>query len=456
MRVGVDGFNMAMARGTGVATYARTLTQCLGGLGHAVDVLYGMQMGPKTPRALREILLFDGLGSDVVRKPPSPFTPRWLSEVTGTPFGFTAFEVPITGRVVASALEGRMPHFDRVLNVLDLWGVAERYFRRTKRFLKVRVANPPAVMHWTYPLPIVLEGARNIYTIHDLVPLRLPYTTLDNKRYYYRLIRGCLRAGDHVCTVSDTSRRDITDLFPISGDRVTNTYQSFAPPRQALEESDAEVADQVRGLFGLHPRGYFLFFGAIEPKKNVGRMIEAYLTSGLSTPLVIVGARSWKSEAETQLLSPSGTMGARRMGAEAKGGSRILQLDYLPISMLMTLVRGAKAVLFPSLYEGFGLPVLEAMALGTPTLTSTEGSLPEVAGDASVPVQPYDVRSIAEGMRRLDGDAGLRTELSARGLVQADRFSMARYQDRVAAMYDAVLAGAPGRPMVPPEPKREV
>lgn len=445
-RVGIDGFNLAMRRGTGVATYARTLSHCLHGLGHPVDVLYGMSIGGRTPPALREVLFFDGLDQERGRKPPIPFTPRWLRELAGAPLGQDAVEIPITGRVVAQGFAGRMPHFERILNAPDLFGVAERYFRRHKRFLRVRVPDPPALMHWTYPLPITLEGARNIYTIHDLVPLRLPYTTLDNKRYYDRLIRGCLRWGDHICTVSDASRQDILDLFAPPGDRVTNTYQAFAPPAQALAQSDTQVAGQLRGVFGLEPGGYFLFFGAIEPKKNLGRLIEAYLTSGLKTPLVIVGARAWRSEQDLQLIRLD------TAGLGLAQAQQVRQLDYLPIAMLLTLVRGARAVVFPSLYEGFGLPVLEAMSLGTPTLTSTEGSLPEVAGDAAVSVNPYDPGAIADGLRWLDGDAELRAELSARGRRQAARFSMERYQERVAAMYAEVLAAPRGQSMLPAGP----
>ena len=166
-------------------------------------------------------------------------------------------------------------------------------------------ARQPDIMHWTYPLPIRLEGARNIYTLHDLVPLRLPYTTLDNKRYYLRLLRGCLRWGDHICTVSESSRRDIIDLLGARPDQVTNTYQSIRinkPPAQT--DTPEGLAAWLRGLFGLEPGRYFLFYGALEPKKNIGRLIEAYLSASLPIPLVIVGGRAWKSEGELRLTQP--------------------------------------------------------------------------------------------------------------------------------------------------------
>ena len=439
-RIGIDGYNLALARGTGIATYARTLTHCLERLGHPIDVLYGLNIQPGTAPTLKEVQFFDQLATEKAPRRPKYPAPAWWKQAALSTLGRTATEIPITGAVVADAFEGRMPHFDRILNVHDLWVTADRHFNLTGRFLRLRWPDPPAIMHWTYPLPILLEGARNIYTIHDLVPLRLPHTTLDNKQNYFRLIDRCLRWGDHICTVSETSRQDIIDLFPADPDRVTNTYQSFAPPAQTLALSDAEVADQVRGLFGLEPQGYFLYFGAIEPKKNVGRLLEAYLTAGFETPMVVVSARSWKNEAETRLLNPAGATDGR--------AQNVIQMEYMPIAMLMTLVRGARAVCFPSLYEGFGLPVLEAMALGTPTLTSSTGALPEITAGASLAIAPYDTASIAAGLHRLDTEPALRADLSARGRLRAADFDMAHYEARVTAMYDRVLATPRNRSML--------
>lgn len=438
-RIGLDGFNMAMPRGTGVATYGRELSRTLGRMGHSVDVLFGMSIDGRTPELLREILFFDSLESEKRRKTPIPMTPRWLREILFTSLGLASTEIPVTGLVVAEALAERMPYHDRILNAPDLFDVANRYFRRTKRFLRVRVANPPQVMHWTYPLPILMQGARNIYTMHDLVPLRLPYTTLDNKRAYLRLIRGCLRWGDHVCTVSEASRRDILSLFSVDPDRVTNTFQTAGLSEQVKPGED--IAGWLTRLFGLTYKGYFLFYGALEPKKNIGRMIQAYLASGVQTPLVIIGGRSWKAEGELRLIGTA-------EGGHARGAGQIHVLDYMPGTWLGTLVRGARAVLFASLYEGFGLPVLEAMQLGTPVLSSTTSSLPEVAGAAALLVDPYDPGAIAGAMRALDDDPGLRAQMSEAGLIQAEHFAPARYAERLAALYGKVLSTPPGVPMI--------
>jgi glycosyltransferase involved in cell wall biosynthesis len=113
----------------------------------------------------------------------------------------------------------------------------------------------------------------------------------------------------------------------------------------------------------------------------------------------------------------------------------VLQIDYAPFPLLVSLIRGAKAVLFPSLYEGFGLPALESMSLGTPVLTSNTASMPEVVGDAALQVDPYDTRALVEGIRALDSDADLRGRLAEAGPVRAEDFSPERYQARLTEVY---------------------
>lgn len=434
-RIGVDAFNIAMAKGTGVATYARVLTSALEAMGHPVDVLYGTGPGPRASGLFREVSFFDSLESDAAqRRPPFP-SPRWAAEAAASLLRrpARAVPVPIGGRVLSRDFADRMPAFDRILGCPGLWGRAERHFRRTGRFLEVRAPDPPAVMHWTYPLPIRMRGARNVYTMHDLVPLRMPHATLDHKGRYLRLVRGCARWGDHVCTVSESSRRDIVDLLGVPPSRVTNTFQSSIPAPGAVDEAGLDA--WLQGLFGLRRDGYILFFGALEPKKNVGRLLEAYLGSGIETPLVLVGGRSWKAEADLRLIQPD---------SAAAGAGTVLRLDYVPGRWLTSLVRGARAVAFPSLAEGFGLPALEAMQLGVPVLAGGAGGLPEVVGGAALVVDPYDVAAIALGLRRLDGDPALRAALAAAGPLRARSFSMPEYQARLRALYATVLSTPPG------------
>ncbi len=435
-RVMIDGYNLAMPRGTGVSTYGYQLAATLGNMGIAVDGLYGLRMG--FARKLREIMFFESLAHEHLTRTPRQGGWRWMGELGGGILPPRARLVPRTGRVITANFSNRLPDYGRLFSIPDLFERANRHFKRFRTFLTVSVPNPPEIMHWTYPVPVRLAGAKNIYTLHDLVPLKLPFASGDNKRHYFRLIRETVRSADHLVTVSDASAADIKDLFKFRHAKLTNTFQAVRLPSAVTAETEDEVAQTVKGVFNLPHRGYFLFFGAIEPKKNVGRLLEAYLSLGTETQLVIVGTKSYNSDEELRLLQRDETAPLRA------NFRRVRRLDYLPRSLLMRLVRGARAVVFPSLYEGFGLPVLEAMLVGTPVLTARNSSLTEVAGDAALFVDPYSVPSIAAGLRALDTDAELRARLAAAGPAQAARFSVDAYQARLAAMYADVLGGSRG------------
>jgi glycosyltransferase involved in cell wall biosynthesis len=426
LRIGIDGYNLALPNGTGVATYGTVLGRTLAAAGHRIEGVFGIDPGREP--AIAETQFFDALArAEPRRRTRLQFSARWLNLRAQAlrPGGLVASEVPLTDRVEKAAFADRLPPFERIVTRAGLFDIAHRRFVLTGRMLTLRLPDPPAIMHWTYPVPVRLAGARNIYTLHDLVPLKLPYTTLDAKRIYHALVGACVAEAAQICTVSEASRADILSFFPTDPGRVTNTYQASPLGDDATDGDPEGDAAAVRGTFGLERDGYFLFFGAVEPKKNVGRLLQAYLGTEITTPLVIVGARAWKSEGELALLPEQ--------------SDRIVRLPYLPRALLLKLVRGARAVLFPSLYEGFGLPVLEALQLGTPVLTSRTSSLPEVAGDAAVYVDPYQVPSIAEAMTRLDRDSGLRARLASAGPVQATQFSTARYVERLDRLYEAAL-----------------
>lgn len=437
LTIGIDGFNLAMPRGTGVATYGLGLAEAVAAIGHETLGVFGIDVGDR--EATRELLFYDRIGKERGHETRKQHRRRLRRETFRSFLPAHGYEVPITDAVEKQAFAGRLPSFDRLVSSPALFDIADRRLRRAGSFLTLRMPNPPAIMHWTYPVPVRFEGARNVYTLHDLVPLKLPYTTLDNKQHYRKLIELCVREGDHVCTVSESSRSDILELFPsVSPDKVTNSYQTAPVPAELLARDPAEDAAVVEGLFGLQRRGYFLFFGALDPKKNLARIIEAYLTSGSETPLVIVGARHWGTEQEARIFGDQ-KKGISLYGEAAAKG--LVQLDYLPREMLLRLVRGAKAVMFPSLYEGFGLPALEAIRLGTPVISSTISSLPEVVGDAGLLVDPYDAQAIAGAMRALDTDPALAKRLSAAAPAQVARFSDEAYRARLSAMYAKILAG---------------
>ncbi|KWC77574.1 glycosyltransferase family 4 protein [Burkholderia cepacia] len=430
--IALDGHNLALPKGTGVATYAKSLAEVIRGMGWNAWTLYGAPIPASQNAMMREIAFFDFLGGAKKKQGFLGKIGKELGELLGSPFGYTATEIEQSGVVETRRFDARLPNGARIFNVNDLFLVARKYFKLHGRFLNVKFESQPDIMHWTYPLPVRAVGIPNIYTIHDLVPLRLPYTTLDNKRYYHRLIKTCIDSGEHICTVSEKSKEDIKNLFSISDQKLTNTYQAvdMGPLANARAISEAEM--EVEGIYGLRPYEYFLFFGAIEPKKNVGRLIEAYLSSKVNAKLVIVGSAAWKSREEMKLFHSL-------VKSDSEAARNIKMFDYAPRSFLTSLIRCSKAVVFPSLYEGFGLPVLEAMQLGVPTLTSSEGSLPEISGGASLTVDPYDISSIAKGLFRLDQDAAIRSELGSAGLIQAKTFSSEIYRTRLASMYASLI-----------------
>jgi alpha-1,3-rhamnosyl/mannosyltransferase len=169
---------------------------------------------------------------------------------------------------------------------------------------------------------------------------------------------------------------------------------------------------RVLADWGLVPDGYLLFMGTIEPRKNLLRLLQAAeLAGNRAGPLVLAGADGWGSDEV-----------ARRIQSLRRAG-RLTYLGYVPDEARPALINGARGFVYPSLYEGFGLPVLEAMACGVPVLASNVSSLPEVVGSAGLMVDPADVDAIAQGMVRLWEDEALRRELSTRGLQQAAGFS---------------------------------
>ncbi|MDR3494364.1 MAG: glycosyltransferase family 1 protein [Ancalomicrobiaceae bacterium] len=436
----IDGFNLGLPRGTGVATYARNLSRAGHDLGRSIDILYGLAGAARHGSPLlREVSFFEGENAD------SAWTKqlRTLSRLRPRPFGLAPFQVPVSGDVITRPLAARLPYFDRVLNIPDVYGIADYQFAITGRRLMIRNPGGVGIMHWTYPLPLRLAGARNVYTLHDLVPLRLPFTTLDHKPTYLRLMKLIVAHADRIVTVSETSRADIIRLLDCPPEKVVNTYQSVDIPRPLLDKSDDEVRAEVEGALGLPYKGYFLFFGAIEPKKNVGRLIQAYLASTVEAPLAIIGPTGWQADQELRLLNE--LTSRERLGPAAQdGGSpapgrRIVRFEFVPFSLLVSAIRGARATVFPSLYEGFGLPILESMLLGTPVITSRIGATAETAGDCALLVDPYDTGDIAAAVRRLDGDPALRADLATRGRARAAFFSPERYQERLRAAYDGLI-----------------
>jgi glycosyltransferase involved in cell wall biosynthesis len=282
-----------------------------------------------------------------------------------------------------------------------------------------------------YVLP-PLTPCRSVVTIHDCIHLRFPQYLPNRLGYVYA--RGSMWLATHrssrVLTVSEASKRDILEYFHIPQAKIDVIYNGiderfWLPP-------DQEDIERIRERYQLDGR-FVLYAGNIKPHKNLERLIDAFHTlrsHGFEdVKLLIIGDE----------ISKYATL--RRAVHRHKLHKHVRFFGFVPDETLAALYRLASVFVFPSLYEGFGLPPLEAMASGTPVITSNVSSLPEVVGDAAVLIDPYQSDSIAAALERVLTDAPLREDLRARGLQRARDFSWDHTARRVRAIYDEVLAG---------------
>lgn len=429
-RVLIDGAHFLSKTATGIGSYGRTLANSLHSAGCHITVVYGQRVRARPAQDARLRLAAQLFGSE----PPAWRWTRLLGDASflvGAAIGrskrASAIKVPVEG-VDLSAFEPSLPPCDEVLNSYGLFERAYRLFGMKERFLELELPSPCEVAHWTGPLAIKVRGVPNIYTIHDLIPLQFPYFVIDRGGRGVQLHKEIARQADHIITVSQASKRQIVDLLDVQQDRVSVTYQP-APSLPFLDKGHAERL--VQNVFGVDPGAYALFLGAIEPKKNLRRLVEAFLLAGVDIPLLIAGPLGWLYDEDLALLDTIGRLTNLERPA-------VRHLGYLPRRHVVALLQCARMFLFPSLHEGFGLPVLEAMQLGVPVLTSNSSSLPEVVGEAAIVVDPLNVSAMAREIERLAIDADLRLELSRRGPKQAAKFGAEQYRARLAEAYKKV------------------
>ncbi len=285
-----------------------------------------------------------------------------------------------------------------------------------------RLVPDATLFHATEHLLLPLRGVPTVLTVHDLIFRHLPehHKTLNRWYLNWTMPLYCRRA-DRIITISHATRRDLIAAYDVPPAKITVIHEA-ADPR--FRPQPPEAVEAVRTRYDL-PARYLLSVGTIEPRKNLARLLEAFETlhaEGLTDALVVVGGRGWLYDDFFARLE-------RSPAREA-----VLFPGYVPDADLPPIYAGAQALAFPSLYEGFGLPVLEAMACGTPVACSNTSSLPEVAGDAALLFDPRDVTAITRALRRLLSDDALHADLRQRGLDRAATFSW----DRVAAETEAV------------------
>jgi glycosyltransferase involved in cell wall biosynthesis len=280
-----------------------------------------------------------------------------------------------------------------------------------------------------YSLP-PFPGA-SVATVHDLSHILYPQFHPAARVDYMNLaFPQTLRRAHHLITDAESVRQELIQQMGWSADRVTAVPLGVDA---AFHPHSPEELQPVMQRLGLRPNGYSLCVGTIEPRKNIDRLLSAYeaLPQELrrSFPLVLAGAPGWRS----------GQTHARMVRAESDGWLRYL--SFVPQDDLPKLYAGARLFVYPSLYEGFGLPVLEAMASGTPVITSNVSSLPEVVGKASLLIDPKNVDQIADALREVLQNDERRKIASVAGLARSASFTWEECVNQTVAIYQKVMAG---------------
>ncbi len=270
-----------------------------------------------------------------------------------------------------------------------------------------------------------LAVGHQVCTIQDLIPLEHPeWFNAQFSAWYRYLLPRLTRRASHLIAISEYTKQRLQELLGIPENRITMIPCAVDP---AFRPASPERVEMARAALGVGPGPYLLCVGSVEPRKNIGRLLEAWrMAQGRL--------------AEDVTLVVAGGAGASRVFSEVLLGdlpARVRFTGYVPDEHLAGLYTGAAAFIYPSLYEGFGIPPLEAMACGVPVITSNVTSLPEVTGGAAILVDPRQPEAIAEAVVALFKDETLRKDLTAKGLARAASYSW----ESVAAGTRAVLEG---------------
>ena len=291
--------------------------------------------------------------------------------------------------------------------------------------------NPVDVLHVQFtappfcPCPVVVS-------VHDLSFEHLPDTFNRRSRTQLRLtVRHSVKKAARVLTLSEHTRKDVINTYSVEDDRV-ETIPIAAPPHFGPVSDDKEL-QRVRHTYGIDS-DYILSVGSIQPRKNLIRLIRAYellrdIVSAVKLPkLVLVGKRAWLYDETLRALEKT----------ELK--QHVILTGYVPESDLPPLYSGALCLVYPSFFEGFGLPPLEAMQCGTPVIIGNKTSLPEVVGDAAIAVDPFDLQAIAHALEDIVNKPALRNELRVKGLARARMFDWEETARRTLLVYEQVVS----------------
>ncbi|MFZ5639499.1 MAG: glycosyltransferase family 4 protein [Bacillota bacterium] len=279
-----------------------------------------------------------------------------------------------------------------------------------------------------YNIPLLYKG-KLVVTVHDLIHLKFPQYLPNKTAYLYArlMIGSAVKKADKVIAVSENTKRDIVDWFSVNPDKVEVIYNGFAG--NSCSGVSPEEAQKIRAGLGIN-KPYILYVGNVRPHKNIQRLIGAFiqLESRFGNEFQLVIAGDIRKDFNPFFID-----------GQKMNSSNIILTGWLPRRDLTGLYEGAGLFVFPSLYEGFGFPPLEAMACGVPVVASNVSSIPEVVGEAAIMADPYDIEDLSQAMEKGLTDEPVRAALVEKGYRQVTKFSWRQTAGRVLRLYDEVL-----------------
>lgn len=296
------------------------------------------------------------------------------------------------------------------------------------------IVGPVSLLHATdFVLPPTLPRTRTLLTVHDLSYVRVPQAASPRLRAYLdRVVPRSVARADHVLADSAATRDDLITLYGTPAEKITVLYSGVDPAFRRIDDPAAH--EQIRARYHLPQQPFVLSVGTVQPRKNYPALVEAVArlrARGHALSVVIAGGRGWL---EDPIYTAIDALGMRE---------HVHFTGFARDEDLPALYSMAACFALPSLYEGFGLPVLEAMACGTPVVTSSISSLPEVAGDAALLVPPTDIDALALALETVLTDPERRRALQGAGLLQAARFSWDDSARQLAGIYRRLLKAQP-------------
>ncbi|MGI6208315.1 MAG: glycosyltransferase family 4 protein [Anaerolineae bacterium] len=311
---------------------------------------------------------------------------------------------------------------------VPLWTPPHNRFEQVGLRLELRPLHLD-LLHSPDFIPLFRRNFKSVITVHDLAFLMYPHLLTRESAHYYGQIDQAVRSADRIIAVSESTKRDVIRLLGVPEDRVTVIPEAINPIYRTLEDRDA--VDAVRRKHGL-PEQFAIFVGTIEPRKNLPTIFRALRRlkdqHKVDLALAVVGQWGWLYDEVLKVYE------------ELKLQDTVRFLGRLPDEELLYLYNAATVLAYPSHYEGFGLPPLEAMACGTPVIVSNTSAMPEVVGEAGLLVNPEDDEALTVALLRVLSDTDLRDALVRRGYQRVQNFSVKRMAEGTLELYRSVLA----------------